>query len=253
MFAFLQKWLALPVFDGDDEKTRKARLLHIILLALFAIALMYLVFAPIDPALWGQRFTIIGPFLLVVMGLWWMMRKGYVRFTGEVIVLALWAMFTLAMGFGAGFNNPAYMGYVVVVVCAALLLGQRAAIVWAGICIITGWVLLQAAERGLLLRPSSPMPGAAYWIAQTMYILVTAVFLNLALRSIEEAMGNAHRELKERKRAEGALKANEARLRMMLENLGEGICVQDHTWHYTYANPAAHTILGWMYWPRAGQ
>lgn len=245
LLSFFQSWFQAPIFAGDEEKTRKAHLLNTILLALFSIGALYLVFAPIDVTRWLQRLIILGPFLLIVLGAWLAMRRGWVRFTGQVVVFALWAMFTLAMGYGAGYNNPAYMGYILVVVCAALLLGRRGTFFWGGISILSSLLMMQAAERGILPVPLMKLPGLSYWVAQTIYILTAGVLLRIALRLIEDSAANAHRELADRVRAEEALRASEARLRMVLDNLGEGVCVQDKTWTYTYANPAAHTILGW--------
>ena len=49
----------------------------------------------------------------------------------------------------------------------------------------------------------------------------------------------------ERIRAEEELLKSEQRFRKVLDNLGEGVAVQDNEWRYTYANPAAHAIVGW--------
>lgn len=244
MSSSLPTWLRPPEFAEDEEKNRKARLLHPIVLALFCIALLYLVFAPLEITLWRQRLLIIVPFLVIVGGVWWAMRRGMMQFAGIMIVVALWGMFTLAMRFGSGFNNPAYMGYAIVVVCAGLLLNQRAAFLWAGISILTSTVIWQAAEHGFFSGTVKSPPNIAYWMAQTMYILVIAVLLSLALGVIEDALAQARQQLAERIQVENALRASETRLRMVLENLGEGVCVQDANWTYTYANPAAHAIMG---------
>jgi PAS domain S-box-containing protein len=44
---------------------------------------------------------------------------------------------------------------------------------------------------------------------------------------------------------EAALRQSEQRFRMLRDNLGEGVVVQDSDWRYTYANPAAHAIVAW--------
>jgi PAS domain S-box-containing protein len=217
MFAFLPKWLAPPVFEDDEEKTRKASLLNVILLALFAAVALYGGFAPIEPTLWIRRAIILVPFLSVILTLWWATRRGYVRFAGEAVVVAIWTMFSLALGYGAGYNNPAFMGYVIVVVCAGLLLGRRATIAWAVIGIVTSGLMLIAAEQGFLPSPSNTLPGSTYWVAQTSYIFITAMLLSMALQSIEAAIAHARQELAERIRTEEALIESENRFSRFFE------------------------------------
>ncbi len=52
------------------------------------------------------------------------------------------------MFFGADYNNPAFMGYLIVVVCAGLILNWRAAIGWSIISILTSAVILILGQRG---------------------------------------------------------------------------------------------------------
>jgi two-component system, cell cycle sensor histidine kinase and response regulator CckA len=55
--------------------------------------------------------------------------------------------------------------------------------------------------------------------------------------------GIAH-DVSDRHRAERALRQSEARLRELLENLGEGVTLVDPSEHVLYANPAADAIFG---------
>jgi signal transduction histidine kinase len=105
------------------------------------------------------------------------------------------------MFFGADYNNPAFMGYVLVVVCAGLLLHWRAAIGWALLSIFTSAVFLRLGEREAL-PPSTLLPPFAFWIAQTAYILVSTLLISQALRKIDQAFAKAQREINERKRVE---------------------------------------------------
>ncbi|MBS4096970.1 MAG: PAS domain S-box protein [Sulfuricella sp.] len=51
--------------------------------------------------------------------------------------------------------------------------------------------------------------------------------------------------LSQRKEAENALRDSEERLREITSTLGEGVYVIDSTGTITYANPKAHSLLGW--------
>lgn len=201
MLTNIRRWLAPPVFKGDEEKSRVATLLNIILWTFIMGALAYGFFAPIEPEKRLVRAAIIVTFILVLVILKQMVNWGYVRSIGVLIVLSLWILFTVAMFFGADYNNPAYMGYVLVVVCAGLILDWRAAVGWGLLSIFTSAVFLVLGEMDRL-PPSEVLHPLAFWVAQTGYILVSTLLISLALRKIDEAFGRAQKELNERKRVE---------------------------------------------------
>jgi signal transduction histidine kinase len=148
-----------------------------------------------------RRAEIIITFVLVMVILKQMVNWGYVRSIGTLIVFSLWLMFTVAMFFGADYHNPAFMGYVLVVVCAGLVLNWRAATGWGVLSILTSAVFLILGENNVLPR-SSPLHPFAFWVAQTGYILVSTLLISQSLRKIDEAFAKVQREINERKRVE---------------------------------------------------
>ena len=202
MLKKLQHWFAPLYFEGDEEKTLKAKLLNVILLTFLIAAALYAIFVPIHPTMRLRRFILVAPFILSLLAIQGALRRGYVQFAGQAVVFTAWALITLAMGFGAGYNNPAFMGYLVVVVCAGLVLGRLATIAWAAICIVTSGLMVAAADLGILTPRLGPVTGATYWIAQSSFILVVGVLLSLTLTSMDDALARATHELKERQRAE---------------------------------------------------
>jgi peptidoglycan/LPS O-acetylase OafA/YrhL len=126
MFINIRRWLGPPSFEGDEEKSRAAILLNIILWILIAAAFLYGLFAPIEPELIFKRTLIIVPFLLALLLFKQMVNWENVRSTGILTVFAIWLLITSAMFSGADYNNPAFMGYLVVIVCAGLILNWRA-------------------------------------------------------------------------------------------------------------------------------
>ncbi|MBC7879442.1 MAG: GHKL domain-containing protein [Anaerolineales bacterium] len=202
MLTNINLWTKPPVFEGDEDKSRAGTLLNIILWIFIVAASAYGMLAPIEPEFRIRRLIIIGPFVLLLLGLKQMLNMGYVRSTGNIIVITLWLMFTTAMFFGADYNNPAFMGYLVVVVCAGLILNWRAAIGWSIFSILTNAVILTLGQRGILSTSHGETPPFAFWTAQTVYIIVTAILLSQALRKIDESLKKAQHEINERKRVE---------------------------------------------------
>ena len=201
MLESIRNWISHPTFEGDEDKTRAGTLLNIILWVFIIGAIMYGLFAPIEPEVRYRRVLIIVPFVLVLLFLKQMVNWGYVRSTGALIVFALWAVITIAMFYGADYNNPAFMGYLVVVICAGLILNWRAAIGWSLFSIFTSAVFLILGQNGVLPQ-STPTSPLAFWTAQTVYILVSTILISQSLRKIDEAFAKAQSELNERKRVE---------------------------------------------------
>jgi signal transduction histidine kinase len=202
MWTKIRRWLAPPVFEGNVEKSRSAILLNIILWILILSAGIYGLFAPIEPALVFRRALIILPLIAALLMLKQMVNWGYIRVTGILIVFVLWLTFTTAMFFGADYNNPAYMGFLLVVVCAGLILHWRAAIGWSLFSILTSAVILLLGQSGLIPKSENSTPSLGFWIAQTLYILVSTLLISQAIRKIDEAFENARYELAARQRIE---------------------------------------------------
>lgn len=202
MLTLVRRWLAPPVFDGDEDKTRIAALLNVILWVFTVAATLYGILAPIEPEMRFRRAIIIIPFVLAMVALKQLVNWGYLRLTGNLVVFFLWLMFTVAMLFGADYHNPAFMGYLVVVICAGLIVSWRAAIGWSLFSILTNAVILQLGQSGIVPQSDTATPPFAFWAAQTVYIVTSTFLLSQTLRKIDEARANAERELNERKRVE---------------------------------------------------
>lgn len=196
------RWIAPPTFEGDEDKTRAAVLLNIILWISIAATLFYNIFAPIDPSMVPRRNTIVVSFLLTLLVFKQLVHWGHVRTIGTLTVFVLWFLVTIAMALNPSESNPALMAYLVVVVCAGLILDWHASILWSVSSILISGLILVLGQNKILPTSAQPIPASSLWIAQAIYILASTVLLSLAIRKIDEAFGRAHRELQERKRVE---------------------------------------------------
>src|SRR6185369_9077662 len=201
MFTHVKRWIGPPLFEGDEEKSRAAMLLNIVLWILILAAIFYGVLAPIQPEMIIRRMVIIVPFVVIMVLYKQLVNWGHVKLVGTLTVFTIWLLITSAMFVGADYNNPAYMGYLLVVVCAGLILNWRASIWWSFVCILTSAIILFLGLKGVV-PASSSNPPVTFWVAQTLYILTCTILLSEATRKIDEAFAKAQRELNERKRVE---------------------------------------------------
>ena len=155
MFNSIRNWIKPPVYPGDEDKTRVAALLNSILWFFIVAASLYGIFAPIQAELVARRAVIILPLVVILFIIKQLVNRGYIRFTGNLVVLVLWLTFTVAMLFGADYHNPAFMGVLLDVICAGLLLSWRAAIGWSLVSILTNAIILRLGQQGTL-PPSDP-------------------------------------------------------------------------------------------------
>lgn len=198
----IRDWIMPPTFDGDDDKNRIAALLNSILWFCITSASLYGMFAPIQAEMLYRRAVIIVPLVIILLAIKQLVNWGYIHLTGNLIVFVLWITFTCAMLFGADYQNPAFMGYLVVVTCAGLLLNWRAAIGWSLVSIVTSAIVLGLGQQGILPASDTAAPRFAFWAAQALYILASTFMLSQTLRKIDEARARAQRELDERRRVE---------------------------------------------------
>src|SRR5260221_11574375 len=202
MFIHIRQWFSPPVFAEDQDKIRVAALLNAFLWFFIISASLYGIFAPIAPEMMYRRAIIIIPFVVVMLALKQVVNWGYLRLAGNLVVLFLWLLFTVAMLFGADYHKPAFMGYLVVVICAGLILSWRSAIGWSVFSILTNAIVIELGQIGVLPQSDTAMPPFAFWVAQTVYIVTSTFMLSQTLHKIDEARANAQRELNERKRVE---------------------------------------------------
>ncbi|MFL5803024.1 MAG: two-component system sensor histidine kinase NtrB [Roseiflexaceae bacterium] len=235
----VQRLVAPPIFEGDEEKTYAARLLNTALLTLLAGTLLYSVLAPLVAAFLVRRLAIDGAMIGLLIGMLLALRRGHVRFAGRATVAGIWVLLTLTALISGGVRAPAFSGYIVVVLGAGILVGRRAAISVAVLSIAAGLAMVYAAQAGALPTSSAVQNDMSFWAAHATYLVVAAVFLSLAIRSIHTALERAHRELAERKQAEAALRASEERYRQISE------LVSDYAFAYrTSADGTA--VLEWV-------
>lgn len=238
MFNKIRHLLAAPVFD-NEEKTRKARVLNAILLAILSLSILTIIlvvsFVGRDitelKSTWLILFT---SFVLLIA-----IRRGYVQIAGFLAAMILWVGITLALINRGGILNPAFSGYMLAILVAGLTSGWRTTIPLAFLSLAAG-VLIP--PDGIMLNAREAL------IPMLLFFMFSAFLLHLENRTVQEAFkrvwnnerklaqANAElqKEVEERKRIEVILRENEARFRIALESSGTVVFNQDTDLRYTW-------------------
>jgi len=191
MLAWIRQFLTAPVFE-DEDRTRVARLLNVILLVVMAATVVGTALTiPFELAEYATNLILGFILLAIILGLRGLVRRGYLRIVGSLLSFTLWATFTYLIFSGSGVNDPSVTGYFLVIILAVLLVGARAAFVFGLLSALAVAGLTYAETSGLVVV-AAPEPGSLL----DLITLVTtfglgAVLLNYAIRTLNMAFERA--------------------------------------------------------------
>jgi GAF domain-containing protein len=186
----VKRILAAPAFEGDEEKTRAARLLNGVLLVLLVVVFLYAAasfFLP-NP---GLALPIVGIVGLMAVTAFWLMRRGYIQAAGFLLVAMLWAILAAVSIFFGGYANSAVFGHIMVVVVAGMFLGGRSAFAFAGLSVVFGLGLALAQGNNLLPPSLGSSPPMLNWATLSVFCLMTAALQQFITGGLQEALRRA--------------------------------------------------------------
>jgi GAF domain-containing protein len=192
MLTWIRNLLAAPVFEGDEDKTRIAGLLDVMLLTtLLATVVGTIVMFWIEPneivvnALFGVILVVL------IFGLRALTRRGHVQLVGTLFSSMLWGGMTFLLFTGEGIRDPSFTAYFLVVAIASLLLGARAATVFGLLSILGMLGIFYAEISGAITVPVQALAGPVHAVTLATTLGLTTLLLRSAVRSISEGFGRA--------------------------------------------------------------
>ncbi|MCI0609659.1 MAG: PAS domain S-box protein [Anaerolineae bacterium] len=235
MFKQIMYFLASPVFAENEDKTRNAYLLNVITISSFLAALSYGLIVP------AERLIYAALAMAVTLIVWLVMKGGYIQVASILLVTGIFLVIAIAVITAGGVRAPEYGAFIVPILFSGLLLGWRFTFALAIASVLFGAALLQAASLALLPEPA-PYEPVATWIINSIYFILSGIFLTLALRLINQALRQARRELAERQQAEDDL----IQFRKVMDETNDAIFMIDpQTSHYIGFNRSAYNLLGY--------
>ena len=182
--------LFAPQEYEDEVKTRAARLLTVVLLALLVSALVITIAAAVNYAIAADaesQFTLLSGAVMSIAfaGLLLLARLGLVRQVSAAFLLLIWLLITVWIFAVSGISSDSStLVYALIVVLAGLLLGGRWAMVFTIISSFAAVGAYYAESRGMLVVVERPVSLAdALFVA--VPLVLTGVLLRYAVRGVK--------------------------------------------------------------------
>lgn len=222
MITWLRKTLAPPVFEDDEEKTRVARLLNIILIFVMSLVMLFSVPAWFTTPEVGRiaiELFLAGWAIFMLF----LLHRGYVRRSGFLLSFTLWAAVTYGTYEAGGFYGTTFSAYFGIILIAELLLGIWAGVIFGALSIGAAALMMALDSQGLL--PPAPdyiTHETFFWEFSAVVIGVVAL-LSLVMTSLRQALARARRNERELAQkveevqllAQQAIEASEFKTRML--------------------------------------
>jgi hypothetical protein len=187
----LRHFLAAPVFLEDEERTRSAGLINIIVLGSLPILLVFSFLRIINGAEpFGAANLILTVIIVILCLVWILMRAGFVIPAVYLHVTTIWLASTMIALNGGGIRGTALTGYFVVMLMAGLLLGWRPALGFTLLSILAVFGLASAERAGIIHYVPGTAASAA--LEGTVLLVFGALFLYLIISSLQNALHKAN-------------------------------------------------------------
>lgn len=258
MLDWIRTQFAPPIFEGDEDKTRIASLLHIILSSLLVMGLIFVPIAALTKGSYPGVLIITGMLAALAPVMLLMLRRGYVESVSVLLVSLLFVAAIGSVSVVGSIRVPVASLFILCVVIAGLLIGHRGTVIVAVLSLVALLGLWWAETASLLSPYVHEAAGFAPWLTLAVLLISTAVLLILAthglndalerVRRSEQALTESNRRLKaeiaERTRVEEALRTSEEEHRRVVQNANEAIFVLQ-AGRFALFNPKALEITGY--------
>jgi diguanylate cyclase (GGDEF)-like protein/PAS domain S-box-containing protein len=237
----LTRWFSPPVFANDEDQTRRANLLNLVIL----ISLTFVSLTVLGDLLGGRTpqttLVIDGLSFITCLGLRHLMNRGRVTLAGiGFVVFGSILLTTTIISLGT-IRTPSTSIFLLIIILAGLMFGPAGltATVTASSLAVLG--LLRAENAGWLPKPDYTVT-LTQWVTYTTLFALTGGLTFLMHRSAQKALQVAHQELLERKQAEAALHTSQRFTQAVLDSLSAHLCVLDEHGAILAVNQAWNTF-----------
>ncbi len=207
---------------------------------LFALTGFFLPNATARYGLLGLGYILSG---LIAM---WMERRNWSRLAGNVIVMILLIILTVAVGTGGGIRGLAFVNFIALTLLTGVIFSEQASVLVAGISLLIGLGFVWA-ENNAMLPPSviTHTPLSA-WVSYAFLIPMILAMQYLHTFGMRRALYQAAQELAQRKQAE-------EQFRILLDGTPNALIVVNRAGKIVLSNHPTERLFGYSSGELVGQ
>ncbi len=188
MFNKIKEFIKAPVFEGDEEKTRRAKVLNALQISLTITFLLGgglgIAFFFIEKII--SAYIVLLGLLIAWIG-FYLNRRGNVSAASWLICLAYFWVTTYLLYISGGVRSFDIMFFIPGTVIAGILLGASGAWVYAGASILVSGLYLQASLSGVVFNQFAFPPQSVFTLL-VISLGMTVIPLTVTLDSLSEAI-----------------------------------------------------------------
>jgi putative methionine-R-sulfoxide reductase with GAF domain len=197
MLKSIKKFIAPPIFENDEDKTRTAALLNAIVWFLLFILVAVNILISIVNLIGGQApldvlISLIAAAMFV--GMLALIHQGFVRGMSYLLAFTITGIILFSVGRSPTVNAATLSGLLLSVMTVGLLTGGRAAMIVSAVNLFGLYGLGYLYDLGWATLP--PL-GASQLITFGAIFILSALLLGLAFQSIQEALLRARHHQQE--------------------------------------------------------
>lgn len=194
MLTNIRSFFSMPAFPDNEDKTRRARLLHVILVAQTYLLFLMLGAMIVSMATTGNRIGFefaMSVFGLLLIAVWrFLMRRGQVSLASGGMLFFFFLIISMILISGGTIRSAGVVFFPATVVMATLLINRRAGVAAFLITSIVGIALVQGEISGQLPTATNEISlSSAVTVVGGLGLIL--VLLSLATQGTDEALKRA--------------------------------------------------------------
>ncbi len=199
--AVIKSWIAPPVFEHDESKTQRARLLHAALIAILVYTPILLIGNWLGGRTSATTDGVNGLVFAWCVLLWYGMRRGKVTLCSIGLLVGSALAITAAAATLGTIRTPTTAWFMLLVIVGGFLFDLLGILVMTGLSSLSILGLILAENAGWL-PPADRSVTITQWVTYTVLCAVSGGLTYYSVQSTRQALKRADQELAERQRSE---------------------------------------------------